>query len=166
MGKLLLCIGLAGLCHAAFSATQHRKYLRLSERDFTSLPTDILAQTLFSLFLCSISCVLGVANSLKKIHITSEWETKCWDNIASRTSFYSFNHRGKYLFAEGDYDIDDETSKENELRKRQLLKKRLEQQKQQQQSQASNLKQRTAHNKPEDPSSEEDEEEDDIEGNY
>lgn len=132
MGKLILCIGLIGLSHAAFSATQHRKYLRLSERDFTSLPADILAQTLLSLLLCSIACVFGIAKTFKKIHITSEWESKSWDNIANRTSFYSFNHRGKYLFSSEIYDEDlvnikklqaDELDKEEEIRAN-LLKAR------------------------------------------
>ena len=53
MGKLLLVIGLIGLCHAAYSATQHRKYLRLTEQEFSSLPRDIMIQTVVSLFICA-----------------------------------------------------------------------------------------------------------------
>lgn len=99
MGKLFLTIGLIGLCHAAYSATQHRNYLRLIESEFTALPIDILVQTLLSLLSCCFG-VIGISTKFKPIHITSEWENKTWDNIASRTSFYSFNHRGKYLFAD------------------------------------------------------------------
>ena len=46
--KVLLFGGLLSLLHAAYSAAQHRNYLRLTERDFTSLPSDIFVQCLFS----------------------------------------------------------------------------------------------------------------------
>jgi hypothetical protein len=98
MGKLLLTVGLAGLFHAAYSATQHRSYLRLTEREFTQLPLDILFQTLISLFVCCIS-VIQISTKFRSINIASEWESKNWDNICNRTSFYSFNHRGKYLYS-------------------------------------------------------------------
>jgi hypothetical protein len=99
MGKLLLAIGLLGLCHAAYSATQHRIYLRLTEQEFSSLPKDIILQTVASLFLCAFS-ILNIVGKFKQIKIASEWETKNWDNIGNRVSFYSFNHRGKYLFSD------------------------------------------------------------------
>jgi IS1 family transposase len=108
MGKLLLTIGLVGLCHAAYSATQHRNYLRLIESEFTALPNDILLQTLLSLLSCCFG-VIGISTKFKPIQITSEWENKTWDNIANRTSFYSFNHRGKYLFSD-DFDSNDAAS--------------------------------------------------------
>ena len=57
MGKLFLTIGLAGLSHAAYSATQHRNYLRLTERDFSTLPLDIFAQTLLSLLLRCVGII-------------------------------------------------------------------------------------------------------------
>lgn len=107
MGKLLLTIGLVGLCHAAYSATQHRNYLRLTEEldqlnsphnTFLKLPQDILLQTLVCLLLSCFG-IVSIASQFKQIQITSEWENKTWDNIANRTSFYSFNHRGKYLFS-------------------------------------------------------------------
>lgn len=109
MGKVLLVIGLAGLCHAAYSATQHRNYMRLTEHDldddtkrgataFTTLPLDILLQTIVSLLL---SCygIIAVSAKFRPIKITSEWENKTWDNISNRSSFYSFNHRGRFLFS-------------------------------------------------------------------
>ena len=108
MGKLLLTIGLIGLCHAAYSATQHRSYIRLTEHDldestkrsgaFTDLPLDILAQTIVSLLLSCVG-VISTSAKFRPIKITSEWENKTWDNISNRSSFYSFNHRGMYLFA-------------------------------------------------------------------
>lgn len=99
MGKILLVIGLLGLCHAAYSATQHRIYLRLTEQEFSALPKDIILQTVISLFICAFS-ILNIVGKFKQIKIASEWETKSWDNIGNRTSFYSFNHRGKYLFSD------------------------------------------------------------------
>lgn len=99
MGKsLFLVFGLAGLTHAAYSAAQHRSYLRLTERDFSQLPLDVLAQTVLSLLLCCFG-IIGISGKFRPIQITSEWENKRWDNIANRTSFYSFTHRGKYLFS-------------------------------------------------------------------
>jgi hypothetical protein len=108
MGKLILTIGLIGLCHAAFSATQHRNFIRLTEHDFdesmkksgaiTSLPLDILLQTILCLLLSCFG-VISVAAKFRPIKITSEWENKTWDNISNRSSFYTFNHRGKYLFS-------------------------------------------------------------------
>ena len=51
MDKFIVTLGLVALAHAAYSAAQHRTYLRVSERDFTGLPTDILAQTLVDMLL-------------------------------------------------------------------------------------------------------------------
>ena len=103
MGKLLLTIGLIGLCHAAYSATQHRNYIRLTEKDqqlddrlSSSLPLDIFIQTLLSLILTCVALVPLVAR-FRPIRIASDWETKNWFNIGNRVPFYSFNHRGKYL---------------------------------------------------------------------
>lgn len=108
MGKFVLTLGLIGLCHAAYSATQHKSYMRLTEHDLdsgsspiSSLPLDILVQTVLCLFLSCLG-VIQVAAKFKPIKITSEWENKTWDNVANRTSFYSFNHRGKFLFSDVD----------------------------------------------------------------
>merc|ERR1712071_442203 len=40
MMKYLLISGICLLLHAAYSAAQHRTYLRLTEQEFTSLPSD------------------------------------------------------------------------------------------------------------------------------
>ena len=136
MGKLLLTIGLAGLCHAAYSATQHRNYLRLTESssDFSAsssshlLPVDILVQTLVCLLLCCFG-VISIAAKFKPIQITSEWENKVWDNIGNRTSFYSFNHRGKFLFASLDEHRHHEShlaaDEEENAHERELYRKKL-----------------------------------------
>lgn len=106
MGKIFLTVGLIGLCHAAYSATQHRSYMRLTETELnvssfakvSSLPLDIVVQTLVSLLLSCFG-IIGISTKFRQIKITSEWENKTWDNIANRTSFYSFNHRGKSLYS-------------------------------------------------------------------
>ncbi len=121
MGKLLLTIGLVGLSHAAYSATQHRTYLRLTEREFSQLPIDIIAQTLLSLLLCCFA-VIRISGQFKPIQITSEWENKCWDNIANRTSFYSFTHRGKYLFST-DEQVDDNSNDEEQTDSKKISNK-------------------------------------------
>lgn len=107
MGKFILTVGLIGLCHAAYSATQHRNYLRLTDADksleqlggaggaraATALPIDIVVQTLFSLVLSCIG-LIGISAKFRPIKITSEWENKTWDNVGNRTSFWTFQHRG------------------------------------------------------------------------
>lgn len=130
MGKLFLLVGFAGLTHAAYSATQHRNYLRLTERDFSQLPLDILAQTLLSLLLCCFG-IIGISGKFRPIQIASEWENKRWDNIANRTSFYSFTHRGKYLFSadeqpEEDY-LDEEEYKATQAKLEKLRQIKREQ---------------------------------------
>ena len=55
-GKVAVTCGLLSLFHAAYSAAQHRAYLRMTEQDFTHLPADILLQIFISLF---VTC-LGI----------------------------------------------------------------------------------------------------------
>jgi hypothetical protein len=73
--------------------------LRLTEQDYTSLPADIILQTLLSLIACGFA-VLNIGGTFKQIKISSEWEHKSWENIAPRASFYTFNHRGKHLYTD------------------------------------------------------------------
>lgn len=98
--KFLILSGLLLLFHAAYSAAQHRSYLRLTEQEFTSLPADILLQTVLSLFVSLVGVVRSLGN-FKDIKASSEGEKKSWENIENRTSFYHFNHRGKRLFGDG-----------------------------------------------------------------
>jgi len=81
-----------------------------------------MIQTVVSLFICAFS-ILNIVGKFKQIKIASEWETKSWDNIGNRVSFYSFNHRGKYLFSdkifqhveedEVESDVEDEGNEES-----------------------------------------------------
>ena len=97
VGKFLVVVGLLALFHAAYSAAQHRAYLRMTEQEFTRLPLDILSQTLFGLLLTCFG-VSTVVGTFKEIRAVADLEKRTWDSVNSRTSFYVFNHRGKKFF--------------------------------------------------------------------
>jgi membrane magnesium transporter 1 len=94
--KLVVAIGLLSLVHAAYSAAQHRAYLRLTEQEFTTLPADVLIQTIFGLVItcCGIVRVVGKFREIRPI---ADLETRTWDSMSTHVAFYSFNHRGKKL---------------------------------------------------------------------
>lgn len=92
--KLILIAGFLSLFHAAYSAAQHRSYLRLNELEFTSLPLDVLMQGVASLFAVMYG-VLYIAGDFKEIKASAELENKTWDTYKNIPSFYTFNHRGK-----------------------------------------------------------------------
>jgi hypothetical protein len=96
--KLVVCFGLITLAHSAYSAAQHRTYLRLTEQDFTSLPVDILLQCLGGLV---ITCygIVRVVGKFKEINAASELEKRSWETLSNRPAFYCFNHRGKSLYS-------------------------------------------------------------------
>ncbi|XP_045160398.1 ER membrane protein complex subunit 5-like [Mercenaria mercenaria] len=97
--KLCVAVGLLALLHAAYSAAQHRSYLRLTEQEFTSLPWDILIQCLLSLLLV-IHGVVHIAGSFREIRASADLDHKTWDMLGNRQGFLSFNHRGKALYRE------------------------------------------------------------------
>ncbi|KAA3677706.1 uncharacterized protein DEA37_0008742 [Paragonimus westermani] len=106
--RVTLWCGLLGLLHAAYSATQHRSYLRLTEQEFVSLPADvgtqllrshrlqIIFQTLFSFVVVCLG-VIGEAGSLKEIEAAAEFREKTWDTLKNRPSFYTFHNRNLSL---------------------------------------------------------------------
>merc|ERR1712071_48851 len=93
MMKYLLISGICLLLHAAYSAAQHRTYLRLTEQEFTSLPSDIILQTIGSLLL-TVFPVTMISGDFKEIRSNVELQKKTWKNLDNRPSFYTFNHRG------------------------------------------------------------------------
>lgn len=130
MDKVLFIISLIGLSHAAYSATQHRNYLRLTEKlvnnnnnnnivNKYSLPIDIVVQTVACLILACVSLARLVCK-FRPIRISSDWENKKWDNVGNRTSFITFNHRGKLLFGI-DHQYSDFASKIEEVDLEQLI---------------------------------------------
>ncbi|XP_063457847.1 ER membrane protein complex subunit 5 isoform X2 [Pan paniscus] len=91
--KGLVGIGLFALAHAAFSAAQHRSYMRLTEKEDESLPIDIVLQTLLAF---AVTCygIVHIAGEFKDMDATSELKNKHsgrngWikKNIRSRASW-------------------------------------------------------------------------------
>ena len=95
--KFIVIVGLIALAHAAYSAAQHRSYLRLTEQEFTSLPSDVLLQSVLALM---VTCygIVKVVGEFREIKAASDLHTKTWETVANRSSFYTFNHRGKMLY--------------------------------------------------------------------
>ncbi|KAF4531889.1 hypothetical protein B566_EDAN000918 [Ephemera danica] len=96
MYKFILIVGFLFLFHSAYSAAQHRTYLRLTEQEFDALPIDILTQGIISMFVAMYG-VLHIAGEFKEIRATVELEDKSWETLRNNPSFYVFNHRGKAL---------------------------------------------------------------------
>ncbi|XP_029786698.1 membrane magnesium transporter 1 isoform X1 [Suricata suricatta] len=73
--KGLVGVGLFALAHAAFSAAQHRSYMRLTEKEDESLPIDIVLQTLLAF---AVTCygIVHIAGEFKDMDATSELKNK------------------------------------------------------------------------------------------
>lgn len=100
--KFFVTVGLLALLHAAYSAAQHRAYLRLNEQEFTTLPLDILLQTVIGLMLACLG-IVRVVGQFREIRAIADMEHRTWDTITMHSSFCGFNHRGKKLFDEAKY---------------------------------------------------------------
>ncbi|CAG5048134.1 unnamed protein product [Parnassius apollo] len=94
--KLIVIVGFVSLFHSAFSAAQHRSYLRITSQEFTTLPLDIVVQAVVSLFAVMWG-VLNVAGNLREIPAAAELNNVRWETQKNLPSFYMFNHRGKAL---------------------------------------------------------------------
>uniref|UniRef100_H0VFC3 Membrane magnesium transporter n=1 Tax=Cavia porcellus TaxID=10141 RepID=H0VFC3_CAVPO len=99
--KGLVGLALFALAHAAFSAAQHRSYMRLTEKEDESLPVDVILQTLLAF---AVTCygVVHIAGEFKDMNATSELKNKRFDTLRNHPSFYVFNHRGRVLFRPSD----------------------------------------------------------------
>ncbi|XP_014678010.1 PREDICTED: membrane magnesium transporter 1-like [Priapulus caudatus] len=95
--KLVCTVGLVSLAHVAYSAAQHRTYMRLTEQEFTALPADVLVQGIVSLIMLMHS-ISHISGEFKDIKVGADLDTKSWESVGNRPSFYSFHHRGKALF--------------------------------------------------------------------
>lgn len=100
LDKLWVCLGLLALAHAAYSAAQHRAYLRLTEQEFTALPIDILIQSIVGLVLVCFG-IVRVVGIFREIKASAEIEKRNWESLSNRPAFYTFAHRGKFLFGSG-----------------------------------------------------------------
>ncbi|XP_076283240.1 ER membrane protein complex subunit 5 [Lasioglossum baleicum] len=95
--RFITVIGLVSILHAAYSAAQHRSYLRITEQEFTTLPIDILIQGIVSLFMVMYG-VMYIAGDFKEIRAVVDLENKSWETLRNLPSFQLFNHRGRHLF--------------------------------------------------------------------
>ncbi|XP_073497399.1 ER membrane protein complex subunit 5 [Phyllobates terribilis] len=95
--KGLVGLGLFALAHAAFSAAQHRSYMRLTEKEDETLPIDIVLQTLLA-FVVACYGIVHIAGEFKDMDATSELRNKTFDTLRNHPSFYIFNHRGRVMF--------------------------------------------------------------------
>ncbi|KAM4019521.1 ER membrane protein complex subunit 5-B [Dendropsophus ebraccatus] len=95
--KGLVGVGLFALAHAAFSAAQHRSYMRLTEKEDETLPIDIVLQTLLA-FVVACYGIVHIAGEFKDMDATSELRNKTFDTLRNHPSFYIFNHRGRVMF--------------------------------------------------------------------
>uniref|UniRef100_A0A4W6FLY9 Membrane magnesium transporter n=3 Tax=Lates TaxID=8186 RepID=A0A4W6FLY9_LATCA len=95
--KGVVGVGLFALAHAAFSAAQHRAYMRLTEKENETLPIDIVLQTLLS-FVMTCYGIVHIAGEFKDMDASSELKNKTFDTLRNHPSFYLFNHRGRVLF--------------------------------------------------------------------
>ncbi|XP_026754646.1 ER membrane protein complex subunit 5 [Galleria mellonella] len=96
LNKIIVIVGFISLFHSAFSAAQHRSYLRITSQEFTTLPLDIVIQAVVSLFAVMWG-VLNVAGNLREIPAAAELNTIRWETQRNLPSFYMFNHRGRAL---------------------------------------------------------------------
>ncbi|XP_033324219.1 ER membrane protein complex subunit 5 [Megalopta genalis] len=97
--KFITFIGILSILHAAYSAAQHRSYLRITEQEFTTLPIDILIQGIVSLFMVMYG-IMYIAGDFKEIRAVVDLENKSWETLRNLPSFQVFNHRGRYLYSE------------------------------------------------------------------
>ncbi|CAH3852258.1 ER membrane protein complex subunit 5 [Pieris napi] len=97
--RVLLTVGFISLFHSAFSAAQHRSYLRITSQEFTTLPLDIVIQAVGSLFavMWGVMCIAG---NLREIQAAAELNNSTWETQMNLPSFYIFNHRQKALSSE------------------------------------------------------------------
>lgn len=94
--RVVCFAGLISLLHCAYSAAQHRFYLRLTEQPFTRLPADLVVQTLVSL-LAVIYGASYVAGDFQPIRSDLQNRTKSWDTVGNCPSYYTFDHRARVL---------------------------------------------------------------------
>jgi len=85
---------MVSLVHCGLSAAQHKSYLRMSEQGSSSLPIDIIVQTLISLLLAMWGS-LGVAGEFKNVRAASLLEEKTFDTVGNCPGFYTFNGKDR-----------------------------------------------------------------------
>ncbi|KAI8924222.1 magnesium transporter [Entophlyctis helioformis] len=97
VGRLLYVVGIVLMMHAAYSAVDHLAYLKAVGRHETSLPSDIVLETLLSLAFFIPGAVL-VSGTLKPIALELELATKTMDSIDATPGFKVLNTRASAIF--------------------------------------------------------------------
>ncbi|CAD6192217.1 unnamed protein product [Caenorhabditis auriculariae] len=92
---IITIAALVSLIHCAYSAAQHRFYLRLTEQPFVTLPTDVIVQTLLSLA-ALIYGAAYIAGSFQYIKKDQHHDRTC-DEALNCPSFITFEHRAKAM---------------------------------------------------------------------
>ncbi|XP_064394522.1 ER membrane protein complex subunit 5-like [Halichondria panicea] len=90
--KAVLVLGFILLGHSAFSAEQHRSFLKLAEEEYSYLPKDIAFECLMASVLCVFG-VLSLMGKFKDIKLTTELNTQSFETVDNRLGFMTFNHR-------------------------------------------------------------------------
>eukprot|EP00037_Helgoeca_nana_P032605 m.414653 g.414653 ORF g.414653 m.414653 type:complete len:106 (+) comp29386_c0_seq1:81-398(+) len=96
---MLLTVGVIGLLHAAWSATEHRHHLKMRSETFDSLPADILMEALVFFLIAVVAVVRKKTAELEPINAVYNLNLKTADNVFQAPSFYTYAHRGRGLFA-------------------------------------------------------------------
>ncbi|XP_034945272.1 membrane magnesium transporter 1 [Chelonus insularis] len=99
LDKFITFIGFTLILHTAYSAAQHRSYLRITEQEFTLLPIDIVIQGIVSLFIVMYG-IIFIAGDFKEIRAVVDLKNKSWETTRNLASFQIFHHRGKCLSEE------------------------------------------------------------------
>ncbi|CAD5212903.1 unnamed protein product [Bursaphelenchus okinawaensis] len=94
--KTLCVLSLLSLAHCAYSAAQHRSFLRLVQKEFIGLPLDIIIQTLVSLGVAVFACA-HIAGEFQFIRNDQSPKKGAWNQVGNRVNFYIFEHRAKCL---------------------------------------------------------------------
>ncbi|CAI5440973.1 unnamed protein product [Caenorhabditis angaria] len=96
--RLITIISLVSLLHCAYSAAQHRSYLRLTEQPFINLPSDVLAQTIVSLLalIYGTSFLSAPFQFIKK----DQHHDRTCDEALNCPSFITFDNRAKAMSPE------------------------------------------------------------------
>ncbi|KAF7997001.1 hypothetical protein HCN44_005278 [Aphidius gifuensis] len=97
--KSITFLGFILIFHAAYSAAQHRSYLRITEQEFTTLPIDIVIQGIASLIIVMYG-IMYIAGDFREIRAVVDLECKTWETTRNLPSFQIFNHRGRCLSPE------------------------------------------------------------------
>lgn len=97
LSKALIFLGMVMLGHAAYSAVQHRSFLRLAEEEYTGVPNDILLESLLGGLLCSLG-VISLKGRFKDIKLTTELNSKSFETVGNTLGFMAFNHRGAVVY--------------------------------------------------------------------